>query len=447
MRFIPNTADQITNMLEQIGVESFADLIESVPETVRLNRRLEVPGALSEIRLEEHFRVIAEKNADFAGMKCLLGGGVYRHHVPAAVRALLSREEFWTSYTPYQPEMSQGTLQSMFEAQTYFSRLSGLDVVVPSMYDGATATAEAALMALRVTHRPRIIIGGLLHPYYSDTVNTYLAPHSTEVILLEHVEGLASSTRLEEIMDASVAAVIVQSPNFFGAIEDLRRIGEATRAAGSLLIVVVAEALSLGVLQGPGVMGADLVACDTNSFGVDLAFGGPHNAFLASRREYVRQLPGRVVGETQDLEGRRAFVMTLRAREQDIRREKATSNICSNHGLNVTAANVYLSLLGTRGLHELALLNTKAAHYLETRLLDSGRFYKIFDYPFFNEFILGARDGADGVAERLLSEAFVPPLKVSRMIDDQRCHDALLFCATELLSRSDLDRAVEVLSR
>ncbi len=446
MKYVSNTPAQKKDMLQAIGVESFETLIESVPERVRLNRRLRVPEALSEFQLEEHVQTISGENADFSRMKCLLGAGAYRHHVPAAVRALLSREELWTSYTPYQPEMSQGTLQSMFEAQTYFSRLSGMEIVVPSMYDGATAAAEAALMALRITHGSSIVLAGAIHPFYTETIRAYLAPHDISVVEVSHAAGLVNATQLKEQLDDSVAAVVVQSPNFLGGIEDLQRIGDVVHATGSLLIAVVAEALSLGVLRGPGEMGADLVACDTNSFGLDLNFGGPHNAFLASRKEYVRQLPGRVVGETHDVEGRRVFVMTLRAREQDIRREKATSNICTNHGLNVTAANVYLSLLGTQGLYELSLLNARAARYLERQLLATGRFSKVFDYPFYNEFMLKSKDGASKVTERLLAESFVPPLDVGRLFGGDLYQDVLLFATTELLSRSDLDRAVRVLS-
>ena len=447
MRFIPSTAQQKEEMLREIGVSSFEQLIADIPEGVRLNRRLALPDALPEVELERQLGSIASQNFAFQRMKPLLGAGAYRHHVPSAVNALLQREEFWTSYTPYQPEMSQGTLQSMFEAQTYFARLSGMDVAVSSMYDGATAAAEAALMTVRITHKARIVLAGAVHPFYKDTVKTYLAPHGIDVIEAPHAAGMVEPQALGGLIDAAVAAVIVQSPNFFGGIEDLHGIADAVHGAGALLVVAVAESLSLGLLQGPGDAGADLVACDTNSFGLGLNFGGPHNAFLASRRQYVRQLAGRIVGETHDLDGKRVFVMTLRAREQDIRREKATSNICSNHGLNVTAANIYLSLLGTEGLHELSLLNTRAAHYLERALLATGRFEKVFDYPFYNEFMLNAGDGASEVASRLLEDGFVPPLRVGELLDDGPYQDALLFATTELLSRSDLDRAVEVLSR
>jgi len=434
-------------MLEAIGVDSFEQLIENVPAALRLNRRLAVPEALPEHQLESNIRSIAGKNADFTSLKCLLGAGAYSHHVPSAVRSLLSREEFWTSYTPYQPEMSQGTLQSMFEAQTYFTRLSGMEVAIPSMYDGASAAAEATLMAIRVTHKKRIVLAGAIHPFYESTIKTYLAPHDIKITRSAHVAGMIELQSLEHATGQDVAAVVVQNPNFFGGIENIDAISAVVHHFQALMIVVVAEGLSLGVLKGPGESDADLVACDTNSFGLDLNFGGPHNAFLASKRKYIRQLPGRIVGETQDVDGKRVFVMTLRAREQDIRREKATSNICSNHGLNAIAANIYLSLLGTQGLYELALLNTRAAHYLEKALLETGRFRRLFDYPFYNEFILEAKDGPVAVSRRLLDEGFVPPLNVGEFLNDDSYKSAMLFAVTELLSRSDLDRVARVLSR
>ncbi|MCK5585319.1 aminomethyl-transferring glycine dehydrogenase, partial [Candidatus Bipolaricaulota bacterium] len=283
--------------------------------------------------------------------------------------------------------------------------------------------------------------------FYKQTIRTYLAPHNIDVTEVSPSEGMVESKTLEALTGSDVAAVIVQSPNFFGGIENLDEIATVVHGANSLLIVAVAEGLSLGLLKGPGEANADLVACDTNSFGLDLSFGGPHNAFLATTRKYMRQLAGRIVGETRDVDGKRVFVMTLRTREQDIRREKATSNICSNHGLNVTAANIYLSLQGTEGLHELALFNSRAAHYLEKALLETGRFERVFAYPFFNEFVLKAKDGAAEVSQRLLTDGFVPPLHLGEFPDNDVHKDWLLFATTELLTRSDLDRVAELLSR
>ncbi|MDH5365282.1 MAG: aminomethyl-transferring glycine dehydrogenase subunit GcvPA, partial [Dehalococcoidia bacterium] len=387
-----------------------------------------------------------KKNSDFFLMKPLIGAGAYRHHVPEAEKFLLQREEFWTCYTPYQPELSQGTLQSMFEFQTYIARLTKMDVVIPSIYDGASATAEAALMSFRLTHRNKIIISSTLHPHYRKTVKTYIAPHEPEIVELPYKDGLVDIDKLEKLIDADVASVIVQNPNFFGGIEDLAEICELVHAKGALLINAVAESMSLGVLKAPGEMGADIVAGEAQSFGMELNYGGPYNAYLATRKQFLRQLPGRIVGETVDADGKRVFVMTMRAREQDIRREKATSNICTNHGLNILAANIYLSLMGTEGLYKVSLLNTKAAHYLENLLLKSGKFERVFHYAFYNEFLLKSKNSMSTLSEKLLKNNFIPPLEISRFYEEEGLKDVLLFAVTEVLSRGDLNRVAEILA-
>ncbi|MDH5781348.1 MAG: aminomethyl-transferring glycine dehydrogenase subunit GcvPA [Dehalococcoidia bacterium] len=446
MRYIPSTEEQKKEMLKEIGVSSFEDLIESVPQGVRFKRKLNIPEAISEAELEEKIYQIAKKNSDFFLMKPLIGAGAYRHHVPEAEKFLLQREEFWTCYTPYQPELSQGTLQSMFEFQTYIARLTKMDVVIPSIYDGASATAEAALMSFRLTHRNKIIISSTLHPHYRKTVKTYIAPHEPEIVELPYKDGLVDIDKLEKLIDADVASVIVQNPNFFGGIEDLAEICEFVHAKGALLINAVAESMSLGVLKAPGEMGADIVAGEAQSFGMELNYGGPYNAYLATRKQFLRQLPGRIVGETVDADGKRVFVMTMRAREQDIRREKATSNICTNHGLNILAANIYLSLMGTEGLYKVSLLNTKAAHYLENLLLKSGKFERVFHYAFYNEFLLKSKNSMSTLSEKLLKNNFIPPLEISRFYEEEGLKDVLLFAVTEVLSRGDLNRVAEILA-
>lgn len=446
MRYIPSTEEQKKEMLKEIGVSSFEDLIEAIPAGFRFKGRLNVPEAISEAELEEKIYQIAKKNSDFFLMKPLIGAGAYRHHVPEAEKFLLQREEFWTCYTPYQPELSQGTLQSIFEFQTYIARLTKMDVVIPSIYDGASATAEAALMSFRLTHRNKIIISALLHPHYKETVKTYIAPHEPEIVELPHKDGLVDIDGLKKLVDDDVASVIVQNPNFFGGIENLAEICELVHSKNALLINAIAESMSLGVLKAPGEMGADIVAGEAQSFGMDLNYGGPYNAYLATRKQFLRQLPGRIIGETRDLDGKRVFVMTMRAREQDIRREKATSNICTNHFLNATAANIYLSLMGTEGLYKVSLLNTKAAHYLENLLLKSGKFEKVFDYPFYNEFLLKSKDSVDTLNKKLLENNFIPPLEVSKFYKEEGLKDVLLFAVTEVLCREDLNRVVEILS-
>jgi glycine dehydrogenase subunit 1 len=446
MRYIPNTEEQKREMLKDIGVSSFEDLIEVIPADVRLREKLNVPEAMPEAEVAEKIRNIARKNSDLFLMKPLIGAGAYRHYVPEAEKFLLQREEFWTSYTPYQPELSQGTLQSMFELQTYLARLTKMDVVIPSIYDGASATAEAVLMSLRLKHRNRIIISASLHPYYRETIRTYLAPHEPVTIELPYKDGLIDMGKLKELITDDTASVIVQSPNFFGGIENLAEISEIVHSKDALVIDAVAESMSLGVLKAPREIGVDIVAGEAQSFGMDLNFGGPYNGYLATKRDFLRQLPGRIVGETKDIDGKRVFVMTMRAREQDIRREKATSNICSNHGLNITAANIYLSLLGTEGLYKVSLLNTRAAHYLEKLLLKSEIFERVFDYPFYNEFLLRSKNNVSIVNERLLEHNFLPPLEISKFYKEEAFKDVLLFAVTELLSREDLNKLAAILS-
>lgn len=446
MRYIPNTEKQKEEMLKDIGVSSFEDLIKSVPQSLRLKDKLNIPEAMSESELEDNIFHIAKKNADFYSMKPLIGAGSYRHFIPEAEKFLLQREEFWTCYTPYQPELSQGTLQSIFEYQSYISRLIKMEVVIPSIYDGASATAEAALMSLRLTHKNKIIVSNLLHPHYRETVKTYLVPHETEIIDLPYKNGLVDMEKLKILIEEDVASIIIQSPNFFGGIEKMAEISEIVHSKGALLINVIAESMSLGILKAPGEMGADIVAGNAQSFGMDLNYGGPYNAYLGTRKQYNRQIPGRIVGETVDVDGKRVFVMTMRAREQDIRREKATSNICTNHNLNVLASNIFLSLMGTEGLYQISLLNTKSAHYLENLLLQTGKFERVFDCPFYNEFLLKSKDDTSSINKKLLGNNFVPPLKICEFYQEENLNNVLLFAVTEVLSRDNLNLVAKILS-
>ena len=446
MRYIPNTEEQKVEMLKEIGVSSFQDLIESVPQKLRLKEKLNIPEAMSESELEDNIFHIAKKNADFNSMKPLLGAGAYRHFIPETVNFLLQREEFWTCYTPYQPELSQGTLQSIFEYQSYISRLTKMEVVIPSIYDGASATGEAALMSLRLTHKNKILVSNLLHPHYRETIKTYLAPHETEIIDLPYKNGLVDIEKLKIVVDEDVAAVIIQNPNFFGGVEKLAEISEIVHSKGALLINVIVESMSLGILKSPGEIGVDIVAGNAQSFGMDLNYGGPYNAYLGTRKQYIRQIPGRIVGETVDVDGKRVFVMTMRAREQDIKRERATSNICTNHNLNVLASNIFLSLMGTEGLYQISLLNAKSAHYLENLLLKSGEFEKVFSYPFYNEFLLKSKEDISTVNKKLLENNFIPPLKICEFYQVDNLKNVLLFAVTETLSRDDLNKIAKIFS-
>ncbi len=443
MRYIPNTDWQKKEMLKEIGVSSMEDLLKDIPDAIRVKGDLNLPKALSEEELKEKIYNIAEKNLNFFAYKPLVGAGAYRHSIPEVVKAIVSREEFYTSYTPYQPEISQGNLQSMFEYQTHLARLSGMDVIVPSVYDGASASAEAVLMSMRLTHKNRIIISSLLHPHYKETIRTYTEPHKTEIVEISYRNGLIDKEKLKSLIDENTACIVVQSPNFLGGIENISEISEIAHSKGVLLVQVIAESLSLGLLKSPGEMDVDIVAGEAQSFGMDLNFGGPFNGYLASKMKFIRQIPGRIAGETTDVDGKRGFVMTFRAREQDIRREKATSNICSNHALNIIASNAYLSLLGKKGLRKVAELNVKASHYLYQKLLESGKFSSI-NYPFFNEFVLYT-DDEKKIERKLMDNRFIPPLRLSRFYSELEGY--MLFSVTEIFTKKDLDFVINIVSR
>ena len=447
MRYIPSTSEQQEEMFKEIGVSSFEELITCIPENVRLKKKLNIPPALPENELEENIVSMAKKNVDFYSIKPLIGAGAYRHFIPEAQKALLQREEFWTCYTPYQPELSQGTLQAIFEFQSHIARLTKMQVVIPSIFDGASATAEAVLMAIRLTHKEKIIFSSLLHPHYLETIKTYVEPHNIEIVELPLQDGVTSIDMLKQSIDNNTAAVIIQSPNFLGGVEDIQNFSEITHQNDSLIIQVIVEAISLGLLKSPGNMDVDIVAGNTQSFGLDLSFGGPYNAFLATKKDYIRQLPGRIVGETKDKDGKRVFVMTLRAREQDIRREKATSNICTNHNLNVMASNIYLSLMGTEGLYQYSLLNFKKAHYLEKELLKSGKFTNPFAYPYFNEFLINYQGSIKELQIRLIENNFIPPLSIGQYYPEERFEQTLLFAVTEIFSRDELNKISNLLSQ
>jgi glycine dehydrogenase subunit 1 len=443
MRYIPNTEEQKEEMLKEIGVSSIEGLLKDIPFSVRVKGNLNLPEALSEEELKEEFYKISKKNLDFFEYKPLIGAGAYRHMIPEAIKAIISREEFYTSYTPYQPEISQGNLQSMFEYQTHISRLTGMDVVVPSIYDGASATAEAVLMSMRITHKNKVIVSSLLHPHYRETIETYVEPHNTEILEIPYTDGLLNIKKLESLIDDTTACVVIQSPNFLGGIEDVKEIGKIAHSKGILVVQTIVESMSLGLLKSPGEMDVDIVAGEAQPFGMDLNFGGPFNGYLASKMKFIRQIPGRIAGETTDKNGRRGFVMTFRAREQDIRREKATSNICSNHALNIVAGNAYLTLMGKKGFRKVSELNAKAAHYLYNKLVESGKFESPA-YPFFNEFMLYTNDMGK-IEKKLIDNKFIPPLRLSRFYPELEGY--MLFSVTEVFTKDDLDFVINLLSR
>jgi glycine dehydrogenase subunit 1 len=443
MRYIPHTEADVQQMLEAIGVASLEDLFANIPEKQRLERALQLPRATSEQELLAELGALAAGNANAETHDWFLGAGTYAHFVPSAVDALASRPEFYTAYTPYQAEISQGTLQAIFEWQTMICGLTGLDVANASMYDGASATAEAALMAMRTTRRSRVVLAGTLHPHYLDVVDTYLSGLDSDLVLAPRAAD-GRTAPLADLVDDETACVIVQQPNFLGAIEDLQDAARAAAAHGARLVVTVTEALSLALLTPPGALGADIVCGEAQSFGVPMSLGGPHLGFMATREKLVRQLPGRLVGETVDADDRRGYVLTLATREQHIRRERATSNICTNQGLCLLMATVYLSLLGRVGLRRLAELNLAKAEYAKARLGEAPGLDLPLTAPTFNEFVVQVDEGVEPALARARERGIVAGLDLEPHVEG--LGPALLVCTTELASRQAIDRLVDALA-
>ncbi|MDI6871514.1 MAG: aminomethyl-transferring glycine dehydrogenase subunit GcvPA [Bacillota bacterium] len=443
MNFLPHTERERAEMLKACGVKSVEELFAPIPEAVRLRRPLDLPGPLSEMELAGHLQALAGRNTPTNGLLSFLGAGAYEHYVPAAVGQLTGRAEFYTAYTPYQPEVSQGTLQAIYEFQSYVAALTGLDVANASLYDGATAVAEAAAMALAHTRRTEVLIGANVHPEYREVLKTYTRQWEVTVRELPAPEGALDPAAAAAQVSEQTAAVIVQNPNFFGLVEAGEELAQAAHAKGALLIVV-ANPVSLGLLEAPGAYGADLCVGEGQPLGNPLGFGGPYVGFMAARESLVRRMPGRIVGATVDRDGRRGFVLTLQTREQHIRREKATSNICSNEALCALAFTVHLSLLGPQGLKELAELCLQKAHYAADRLSALPGFKLAFPGPFFHEFVVRVPGPAEELAERLAARGILPGLPLGRFYPDLT--DALLVCVTETKSKAAIDRLVEALA-
>jgi glycine dehydrogenase subunit 1 len=425
-------------MLHQIGLRSAEDLFDSIPKELRLSRDLNTPAALSEIELLAGFERLADRNPA-ARRTSFLGAGAYQHYIPTVVDHLISRSEFFTAYTPYQPEISQGTLQAIFEFQTMVCQLTDMEVANASMYDGSTALAEAVLMAERVTRRSKVVACGAIHPEYLEVINTYVQHAGIELVHAEAdpATGQAGSD-ISQLLDDKTAALVVQSPNFFGCIEDVAALAEKAHAVGALMVVAVTEAISLGLLKSPGACGADIVVAEGQSFGVPLSFGGPYVGLFATREKFARQIPGRLVGEAYDKQGRRGFVLTLATREQHIRREKATSNICTNEGLIALAATIYLETMGRRGLQEVAAQCAQKTAYAAKRIAEIEGFSVPYTTPRFNEFVVAGPTNAKELLSRLANEKNITGgLALSRYFKD-RPNDFLV-CVTELNSRADID--------
>ncbi|RIV24147.1 aminomethyl-transferring glycine dehydrogenase subunit GcvPA [Alicyclobacillaceae bacterium I2511] len=441
--YLPQTQRDREKMLDLLGIKDTAELFADIAPEIRLQRPLELPPALSELDLNRHMQELSRKNQDLSTVVSFLGAGAYEHHIPAVVDAICGRSEFYTAYTPYQPEVSQGTLQSIFEYQTMVAELTGMDLANASMYDGPTALGEASLVCCNHTRRNRVLVSAALHPEYRAVMTTYATGQQVELVDVPTDSGQTDLHQLESLCDDTVAGIVIQYPNFFGGIEDLQAIANIAHARGALL-VVSSYPVALGLLEAPGNLGADMVVAEGQSLGNSLAYGGPYLGIMAARKDLMRKLPGRIVGQTTDHDGRRGFVLTLQAREQHIRREKATSNICSNQALNALAATVYLTYLGPQGITELALQNYHKAHYFQQRLTTLPGVEAAFaTAPFFNEFVLRLPVSVTTVQQSLLQQGILFGFDLGRF--SPALADCVLLNATEVRTRAEMDAAVAAL--
>jgi glycine dehydrogenase subunit 1 len=439
MRYLPHTSEDIGEMLEVVGKKSLEDLFPTVPEALRFRGELDLPGPLTEWELSAHMNGLAGKMATAPDYKVFVGAGCYDHHIPSAVSYVIGRSEFATAYTPYQPEMAQGTLQGIFEYQTMAARLMGCEVANASMYDGATALAEALLMAIRSTKRKKVAVSKAIHPAYRAVVKTYFDPTEYEVVELGYLpDGRTDLSAIEGMGD--LAAVAIQSPNFFGCIEELEKAAGIAHGVKALMVGCFTEAIAYGLLKNPGDSGADIVCGEGQSLGIASSFGGPGLGMFGCQKKFMRTLPGRVVGQTTDLDGKRGFVLTLSTREQHIRREKATSNICSNQGLCAMTAGAYMAAVGKEGIRALARVNRDKAEYLKAGLAGAG-FTPVFSSPTFNEFVVKAPDGFAEKRETLIDgKKIIAGIPLECYYPELAGH--YLFCATETVTKEDMDMLI-----
>jgi glycine dehydrogenase subunit 1 len=445
MPYILNTPTDQQAMLAAIGAKSLDELFEMVPAELRLKRPLDLPPALTEIELTAHMSQLAAKNVSAGQRVCFLGGGSYDHFIPAAVDAIASRGEFYTSYTPYQPEVSQGNLQVFFEYQTMITRLTGMEVSNASLYDGGSAAAEAVLMSIAATGRHRVVTAASVHPEYRQILATYLRDLDVELVTVGTPGGTITPEELAQAVNDQTACVLVQQPNFFGCVEEVTALGRVAHEAGAMYVVSV-DPISLGLLRRPGDYGADIVVAEGQSLGSPMAYGGPYLGIIACRESFVRRMPGRIAGQTTDRRGQRCFVLTLQTREQHIRREKATSNICTNQGLYALRATIYLSLMGPRGMAEAAELCLRKSHYAAERLAATPGLSLAFNRPTFKEFVV--RDAHHDV-EGLLAEAgqggFFAGVPLARWYPELA--DCFLVTVTEKRTRDEIDRLAACLAQ
>ena len=438
--YIPHTPEDKQKMLEALGVKSVDELFEDIPKEVRMKGIYDIPGPMSEDELVKHMQCLAGKNLNLDSCACFLGAGVYDHFVPSVVDAVASRGEFYTAYTPYQPEISQGTLQAIFEYQSMICELTSMYVTNASMYDGASAFAESAFMACTATKREKVLCSKAVNPEYRAVLRTYTRFRGVQVEEFGYEDGQVDIKDLEGKLGDEIAAVMIQSPNFFGVIEDIARIAEAAHSKGAMMIVS-ADPISLAMLEAPGHLGADIVTGEGQALGNQPSFGGPHFGFLAATEKLLRRMPGRIVGQTVDTQGRRGFVLTLQAREQHIRREKATSNICTNQSLCALMGAVYMVAMGKEGLKEVANLCYNKAHYTMEGLVKRG-FKRAFSAPFFKEFVVLSPKPVKELNDALLKQGFIGGYDLS-------CHypeigQGWLIAVTERRTKEEIDRFVDI---
>lgn len=434
-KYFPHTEADIKGMLEHIGIKSIDELYAEVPEQVRLKKDYDLPEAKSELEIRQFFAGLAAKNKQ---LTCFAGAGAYDHYTPAAVPQIVSRSEYLTSYTPYQAEISQGTLHYIFEYQSMMAELTGMDISNASMYDGSTATAEAVLMAVASAKKARkVLVSETVDPKILAVIRTYAHFHGVDIEMVKATDGATDKADLDsKLADGGVAGVLVQQPNYFGVVEDYTGFADATHAAKALFIMN-SVAADLAVLRIPGEWGADIAVGDGQSLGLPMSFGGPYVGYMCCREKLMRKMPGRIVGMTKDSRGQRAFVLTLQAREQHIRREKATSNICSNESLMALFVTIYMSLMGKQGLKEAAELSYAGAHYLMDRLVATGRFKPAFDRPFFNEFCVRYAGDVDELQKRFIDNGILGGVKVAP--------DTIMFAVTEKRTKEEIDKLIETI--
>lgn len=441
--YISLTEKDEREMLDAIGLKSLDDLFGDVPKGVALDRDLDLPEAKSEMEVASYLTSLSKKNTTVDDMPCFLGAGAYDHYIPSVIRHILMRGEFLTSYTPYQPEISQGTLQYIFEFQTMMTNLTGMDFTNASLYDGGSSIAEAALMAVKHARKGKVLVSKGVSAQSRTVLETYCHSQSIEVEEVELKDGVVSKEDLESKLGDDIGAFIVQSPNFLGNIEDVKTLAEITHKIKKSYFIMSTDPLTLGILKKPRDLGVDVVVGEAQSLGLSLAYGGPYLGFLSTNKEFLRKIPGRIVGQTEDLDGKRSWVLTLAAREQHIRRDKATSNICSNQGLNVLNATIYMALMGKKGIKEVAAQSAKKAHYAYDKLLASGKYEKISEAPFFMEFAVKCPKPVEEINKKLLENGIIGGYDLKK--DYPELGDVMLLAFTEKRTKEEIDKLCSVM--